>query len=204
MDTNELYLKTLFCCSACDGEIAPKEMSLVKELSLNDSTFDGLDAEKILNAYVEKINEQGSLFLKNYLSEVANATLSDEQQIKLIEFAIRMIEADNQILYSEVKFFKKIRNRMGVSDESILAKLPNFEDYLLPDILVEEKDFEEVGKFLQNFFHRINIVSSQLLYSKDNHICWFGSVQALYIPAKPNQYLYRLGKRNLSRLTHHK
>ena len=36
---------------------------------------------------------------------------------------------------------------MSVSDESILAKLPNSEDYLLPDILVEEKDFEEVGNF---------------------------------------------------------
>ncbi len=147
MNTNELYLKTLFCCSACDGEIAPEEVSLVKQLSLNDSTFEGLDAENILNAYVEKINEQGSLFLKDYLSEVANATLSDEEQVKLIELAIRMIEADNQILYSEVKFFKKIRNRMSVSDESILAKLPNSEDYLLPDILVEEKDFDEVGNF---------------------------------------------------------
>lgn len=147
MDINELYLKTLFCCSACDGEIAPEEVYLVKQLSLNDSTFEGLDVENILNAYVEKINEQGSIFLKDYLNEVANATLSDEEQVKLIEFAIRMIEADNQILYSEVNFFKKIRNRMSVSDESILAKLPNSEDYFLPDIVAEDKDFKDVGNF---------------------------------------------------------
>ena len=147
METKELYLKTLFCCSACDGEIAPEEISLVKQLSLNDSAFDGLDVENILNSYVERINNQGSIFLKDYLNEVDNASLTDDEQVKLIEFAIKMIEADNQILYSEVKFFKKIRNRMSVSDESILAKLPNSEDYLLPDILVEEKDFEEVGNF---------------------------------------------------------
>lgn len=152
METKELYLKTLFCCSACDGEIAPEEVSLVKHLTLNDSTFEGLDVENILNAYVEKINEQGSVFLKNYLGEVANASLTDEEQVKLIELAIRMIEADNQILYSEVKFFKKIRNRMSVSDEDILAKLPNSEDYLLPDIMVEEKDFEEVGNFARISF----------------------------------------------------
>ena len=145
MEKNELYLKTLFCCSACDGEIVPEEVSLVKQLSLNDSTFEGLDVENILNVYVEQINQQGSIFLKDYLSEVSNATLSDEEQVKLIELAIKMIEADNQILYSEVKFFKKIRNRMSVSDEGILAKLPNSEDYLLPDIMVEEKDFEEIG-----------------------------------------------------------
>lgn len=152
METNELYIKTLFCCSACDGEIASEEVSLVKHLTLNDSTFDGLDVENILNAYVEKINEQGSIFLKDYLNEVANASLTDEEQVKLIELAIKMIEADNQILYSEVKFFKKIRNRMSVSDERILAKLPNSEDYLLPDIMVEEKDFEKVGNFARISF----------------------------------------------------
>lgn len=155
METNELYLKTLFCCSACDGEIAPEEVFLVKQLTLNDSTFEGLDVENILNAYVEKINEHGSIFLKDYLSEVANATLSDEEQVKLIEFAIRMIEADNQILYSEVKFFKKIRNRLSVSDDCILEKLPDSEDYLLPDISSEDKDFEEVGNFEQISFSEV-------------------------------------------------
>ena len=147
METKELYLKTLFCCSACDGEIAPEEVSLVKQLSLNDSTFEGLDVENIFNTYVERINNQGSIFLKDYLREIANATLTDDEQVKLINLAIKMIEADNQILYSEVKFVKKIRNRLSISDESILAKLPNCEDYLLPDILVEEKDLDEVGNF---------------------------------------------------------
>lgn len=152
METNELYLKTLFCCSACDGEIAPEEVSLVKQLSLNDSTFEGLDVEKILNVYVEKINEQGSIFLKDYLSEVANATLSDEEQVKLIELAIKMIEADNQILYSEVKFFKKIRNQLEINDERILSHLPNIEEYLLPDITSEDKDFVKVGNFAKISF----------------------------------------------------
>lgn len=141
METNELYLKTLFCCSACDGEIAPEEVSLVKQISLN--------------SYVDSINEQGSIFLKDYLSEVANSTLSNAEQVKLIELAIKMIEADNQILYSEVKFFKKIRNRLSVSDDCILEKLPDSEDYLLPDISSEDKDFEEVGNFEQIYFAEI-------------------------------------------------
>lgn len=28
MKTNELYLKTLFCCCACDGEIAQEEVDM--------------------------------------------------------------------------------------------------------------------------------------------------------------------------------
>lgn len=63
-----------------------------------------------------------------------------------------MIEADKQVLYSEVKFFKKIRSRITVSDEQILLKLSSIEDYLQPDICAENKDFEDVGGFKQISF----------------------------------------------------
>lgn len=62
METNELYLKTLFCCSACDGEIAPEEVSLVKQISLNDSTFEGLDVENTLNSYVLTVLTNKAVF----------------------------------------------------------------------------------------------------------------------------------------------
>jgi uncharacterized tellurite resistance protein B-like protein len=147
MDTTELLLKTLFCCSACDGEIAPEEIDLVKNLTEQQEIFNGINVEETLNKYVAEINSEGKQFLRSYLNELSDATLSESEQIKLIDLAIKMIEADNQILYSEVKFFKKIRNRLSVEDEAILAELPNCEDYLLPDISAEDKDFEEVGNF---------------------------------------------------------
>lgn len=152
MKPNELYLKTLFCCSACDGEIAPEEVSLVKELALSDAIFANIDVENILNSYVEQINAKGNIFLKEYLSEVSNTPLSDEEQVKLVELAIKMIEADKQVLYSEIRFFKKIRNRLSVEDDAILKRLPDCEEYLLPDITSESKDFEELGNFARISF----------------------------------------------------
>lgn len=142
MKIDELYLKTLFCCSACDGEIAPEEVALVKELSENDSTFDGLDIESMLNDYVNQINSKGRLFLKEFLYEVADASLSEEEQIKVFELAVKMVEADNQILYSEVKFIKKLRRNLPVSDEAILNVMPGAEDYLLPEIVDDSKEEE--------------------------------------------------------------
>lgn len=147
METTVLLLKTLFCCSACDGDIATEEVNLVKDLTKNEGIFNDINVEDTLNTYIRDINEQGKAFLRNYLNEVADSALSEEEQITLIDLAIKMIEADNIIQYSEVKFFKKIRNRLPISDEAILSKLPNCEDYILPDILVEDKDFEEVGNF---------------------------------------------------------
>ena len=155
METNLLLLKTLFCCSACDGDIAPEEVSLVKELAEQDSTFADIDMEKILNEYIEEINVSGKMFLKSYLNDVTETSLSDDEQVKLIDLAIKMIEADNQILYSEVKFFKKIRKHLSVSDNYILEKLPSSKDYLLPDISSEDKDFEDVGNFQQISFTEV-------------------------------------------------
>lgn len=152
MEINELYLKTLFCCSACDGEIAPEEVSLVKQLSEKEEVFEKMNVESQLNIYVNQINVQGKKFLKNFLYELEETSLSAEAQIKLIDLAIKMIEADGQILYSEVKFFKKIRNRLNVSDDDIIANLPNSADYLLPDIMSEDKDLEDIGNFAQISF----------------------------------------------------
>ena len=152
METKELYLKTLFCCSACDGDIAPEEVNLVKDFSLNEKSFEGFNVEEVINGYITEINKQGKLFLKEYLNEVNDANLSNEEQLKIIELAIRMIEADNQILYSEVKFFKKLRNRLSVKDETILKKYPEYEDYLLPDINSEDKELEDIGNFELIYF----------------------------------------------------
>lgn len=134
MERNELYLKTAFCCMACDGTIAPKELSLLKSMVTDDNLFKGLDIQGVINAYVSSINQEGELFLHHYLDEVKDANLDDESALKLIKIAIETIEVDNQIEYSEISFFKKIRKMLAVSDESILEVMPDKEDYLLPDI----------------------------------------------------------------------
>lgn len=147
MEVKELYLKTLFCCSACDGEIAPEEVSLVKQISENDRAFDGMDVEGVLNQYVEQINNKGRAFLQEYLRAVGDTNLSDSETLKLIELTVKMIEADQQVLYSEVKFFKKIRSNLRISDSEILKALPEAEDYLLPDVMVDSKedDWSEIS-----------------------------------------------------------
>lgn len=136
MEMNEIYLKTAFCCMACDGSIANEEIAILKQyISTNGSKFQGLDVESILNVYVEDINAQGNQFLKAYLAEIAEMDLSESDQLNLLCLAISIIEADEKIEYSEIEFFKKIRQKLSVSDEKILAVMPDKGDYLLPDIM---------------------------------------------------------------------
>lgn len=140
MTTSELLLKTAFCCMACDGEIAPEEIQLVKKITEQSELFSNLDVEKELNAFIAQINEQGKAFLANYIEEVANASLTPQEELQLVKIAIQTIEADENVEYSEVSFFKRIRAKLNISDDEILAELPDKDDYLMPDIIDKSED----------------------------------------------------------------
>ena len=139
MNVNELYLKTIFCCMACDGDIAKEELARVKKIATEQSCFEEISVETTLNKYVADINEMGATFLTDYLKELSTAELSVKQEICLVDFAVQTIVADEKIEYSEVKFFKKIRSCLSLTDEQILEQQDvDIEDWLLPDIRVAE------------------------------------------------------------------
>jgi len=138
MNKKELLLKTVFCCMACDGEIADSEISLVKKLTLQSNSFGDVDVEQMLNSYVEAINQNGLLFISQYIQEIKDTEFTDEEALNLISLALKTIEADENIEYSEVRFFKKIRSQLKISDKKILNILPDKEDFLLPDIVEDD------------------------------------------------------------------
>ena len=77
--------------------------------------------------------------MSTYLSDLANAGLTEKEEFEIVRIAIQTIEADNRIEYSEISFFKKIRQRLNLSDETILSEFPDKEDYLLPDIKMPDE-----------------------------------------------------------------
>lgn len=149
MNTNELLLKTAFCCMACDDEIAHEEISVVKNLVDGSNLFDGIDVEEKLNEYISQINQVGVSFLSNFLSEIGESSLSSEEQLEIVKMAIATIEADENVKYSEVKFFKRLRERLSISDCIIEDAFPERDDmdtYLLPD-MIDSEDLNWNGSF---------------------------------------------------------
>lgn len=115
----------------------------------SSTLFEGLEIEKQLNEYVAEINVQGLSFMAGYINSIVNAQLTEQQELDLAKIAIKMIEADKKIEYSEISFFKRIRSKLNVSDEKLLdlfqdetlfEKFPEVkpEDFLLPDIIVDD------------------------------------------------------------------
>lgn len=138
MTENELLLKTAFCCMACDGDIAQEEVSLLSNVVRKSPKFENINLEMKLKEYVEQLNLLKGSFISDYLNEIKKAELSLEEEQEIIKFAIDTIEADSNIEYSEISFFKQIRNCLKISDSSIYAMYPDKEDleyFLLPDII---------------------------------------------------------------------
>lgn len=132
---NQLILKTAFSCMACDGEIDNKEVEVIKKLNAERNFFGEINLEKELDELVLEINKDGYRFLKSFFNDLTEAELSEKDELKIIETAIETIKADDKVEYSEVKFFKVIRSKLKISNDSILAIYPEFEDYLEEDII---------------------------------------------------------------------
>ena len=131
----DLLLRTAFACMACDGEIASEEMALIKDLSKKENLFGGIDADKELEVLHQEINQQGKGFLQNYFSLLKGYELTTQDELNILRIAALVIQADNKIEYSEIKFFKVIRSCLKVSDEEILSNIKEVDDtYLAQDI----------------------------------------------------------------------
>lgn len=134
---DKLLLKTAFCCMASDGHIDNREIALIKTMCENSPLFRDFNFQEEINSLVNKINTRGKEFISYYFDLLSKSTLTEKEELTLIDFAIQTIKADEQIEYSEIKFFKNIRHRLKVSDEKVLAVFPDIEQFLEEDIVTE-------------------------------------------------------------------
>lgn len=163
---DKLLLKTAFCCMASDGNIDSREITLVKLMCEKSPLFKEFDFHTEINILVEKINSRGKEFIQYYFELLDKTELSEQEELTLIDFAIQTIKADDQIEYSEIKFFKNIRHRLKISDEKVLQEYPDIEQFLEEDIITESFLDRITNQYLESAelpqFELISIDTSSL------------------------------------------
>lgn len=131
---DRLLLKTAFCCMASDGHIDEREIAYIRSVCNSSPLFTNFRFEEEINLLVNRINANSKEFIQNYFRLLASSSLSENEELTLIDFAIKTIQADDKVEYSEIKFFKNIRHRLKISDERILESFPDIEFFLEEDI----------------------------------------------------------------------
>jgi uncharacterized tellurite resistance protein B-like protein len=164
LEFNKLLLKTAFACMACDGEIDNREITLIKEMHNALKLFGDIDIVSELNSLVEIINKDGKKFIGIYFDELTKSELSIHQELKIIKVAIDTIKADEKIEYSEIKFFKVIRSKLKIDNDSILVSFPEIEDYLENDIISQSY----LSNLQDGYFDDFNLTEFQTISVIDN------------------------------------
>lgn len=168
-DFNKLLLKTAFSCMACDGDIDKREIKLIKRLHKENNTFGTLDINIEMDNLLIAINKDGHQFMREYFDELTNSELTQTNELNIIEVAIDTIKADEKVEYSEIKFFKVIRSKLKIDNDSILKNNPDFEDYLEQDIITDsylvrlQEDFFDTH--ISNEFELISKINDDILDS---------------------------------------
>jgi len=169
MDTisfDKLLLKSAFCCMASDGHIHNREIALIKTMCENSPLFKDFNFEEEINTLVNKINNRGKEFIIYYFDLLGKSSLTEKEELTLIDFAIQTIKADEQIEYSEIKFFKNIRHRLKISDEQILAVFPDIEQFLEEDIITDPF----LGKITSQYLEAVELPQFSLITIDTNSL----------------------------------
>ncbi len=122
---------------ASDGHIDEREITLVKTMCEQSPLFQDFNFMEEINTLVNAVNQHGKQFISEYFNLLGNSILNEQEELTIVNFAIQTINADQQIEYSEIKFFKNIRHRLKVNDEKILLHFPDIEQYLEDDIITD-------------------------------------------------------------------
>lgn len=158
---DQLLLKTAFCCMAADGNIDSREIALIQGTCENWPSFRNFNFQDEINQLVMSINKRGAEFINNYFEALSNADLSKQEELDLINFAIQTIMADEQVEYSEIKFFKNIRHRLKISNDDILLVYPDIEMFLQEDIVTESFLAKITREFLEDMeIPQFNLIST--------------------------------------------
>lgn len=123
-DFAKLLVKTVFSFMTCDGHISPKEVEFLKQLAKEKVDLTGIDIDNELNQMIELINLKGLDFFDDYFKKLNNSTLTEEQELLLLESAIQTITADDKVKREEINFLKILRTALKSPDQKILDKFP--------------------------------------------------------------------------------
>lgn len=165
----QLLLKTAFCCMTSDGDIDKREISTIETLCKKSELFNDFNFQETINHLVNQINANSKYFIQEYFDILSNAKLSENEELSVIDFALKTIYADDEVEYLEVKFFKNIRHRLSVSNEKIIetykSEYPEIEDFLEEDI----KTDNFLDKITNEFFAISELPKfDNIIIEKDN------------------------------------
>ena len=133
---------------ACDGEVHDDEVASIRELVAESPYFAGLDAGPEVEAVLEQLKDRSGQAIETYLDGLHDISLSEDQEKRVYEVLIQMINADDKIHSSEQRYVARFKEALGTSERTLIVNFPTHLDLLLGDIVSPQGQagFKELGE----------------------------------------------------------
>lgn len=138
----------------CDSHIAYDEVTMIKKMANDNKLFGDINIDEELTSLVEHVNRRDIDFFDDYFKKVKHADLSEEQEIKLLNVAIKTVNADSEIKKEEISFLKILRVLLNISNEKIIETFPE-----VGPSFVDKDEFTDIYfKELYSNFFKLNAI----------------------------------------------
>lgn len=147
-DFKDFLFKSAVMAMACDGNISEREIEEIKSIVGNEIYFMGFESEAPLKNNIDNIKINGKDAINHFLQEISTNNLNEHQEILLIEVILKIIEADNDIQTTELKFLQLVKSKLKIDEQTLIVKFPNQIEHLIDfNYFSLHKEFSDEIKF---------------------------------------------------------
>lgn len=144
----DFLFKSAIMAMACDGNISEREIEEIKSIVGNEIYFMGFESEAPLKNNIDNIKMNGKDAINHFLQEISINNLNEHQEILLIEVILRIIEVDNDIQTTELKFLQLVKSKLKIDEQTLIVKFPKQIEYLIDfNYFGLHKEFSDELKF---------------------------------------------------------
>ena len=150
----KMLFKVAFCAMAADGRIDDREIEEMQIMDKNTSYFADIDLSNELKNLLADFEKKGKKIIQELFDELKNINLTIIQELLILEIALRIISADDDIDENEVKYVKLLRSKLKVHDETIKDRF-GIIDYLINNNYAQ--DIKKITVYENNFISQLKM-----------------------------------------------
>jgi hypothetical protein len=123
-----IMMKTAFICLLHRNDNSRK-VEFMKQLFAM-GIFGEADLKVQVEGFNKELQKDGETFFKRYFSELKEVKLSGTEEIGLMIIMTRMYQAYRMAQQNEMGFFRMLRARLSVRDETLRIVIPEISKFL--------------------------------------------------------------------------
>lgn len=141
MNVNPLlpeFLRVAYGCMACDGEIAPVEVTCLRSIAIQMG-----QPAKLVDADLLAVREEFVADAQGMISRARKKLLSRGMYVDdsalLLDLLIQLVEADGVIRPNETRYIRDLVEDLDLDRKALRIMHPEWQSYLSDSILGEER-----------------------------------------------------------------